>query len=536
MNPLGIIKNAIIKGGELLGMNTGLDSIIDDPRIALPADEVSRIRLAKRYYQNDLTPYKLINSYGERIDVPVQPLNITAEASRDLASLMFNEGCSIKINNDANAQLVLDNVLKQNNFIENCQRQLQRWLALGSGAIRPVVSNNQIKLSWASADQIYPLEVNSNDVNDICIAFRSSKTEGGQMIYYTLLEFHQWINGGYQITNELYRSTDPATTGAQVPLAMVEEYANLTPKITFQGNIHDQLFAFYRNPNDNNVNLSSPMGLALIDNCQSTVDALNRANTELFWEMKQGQRRIIVPESFLGKENLKGMPANAQNKFNPHPRMYDPDVMVYDVGYGLEDDTIKDVTSDIRVEEFDSLIQHYLSQFENQVGFSQGTFTATPSGIQTATEVVTNNSKTYQTRSSYLTQLEKTIKQLVKAIMSLASVPELFDNGQSLWSGNIDDLDISIDFNDGVFINKEQQRTDDLQVVTAGIMPKVQFLMRNYDLDENTAEQWVEQADEENAPTPSFDNMPLGSSDFETGDNDDQEETNTNTSNDDQSS
>ena len=266
------------------------------------------------------------------------------------------------------------------------------------------------------------------------------------------------------------------------------------------------------------------MGLSMIDNCKTTVDALNRAYTELYWEMKQGQRRIIVPESFLGKENLHDMLLTQQNRFNQHPKMYDPDTMVYKVGYGLEDDTIKDVTSDIRVDEFNQLIQLYLSTFENQTGFSQGTFTATPSGIQTATEVVTNNSKTYQTRSSYLTQVEKMLKQLVRAILAEASTPELFDDGQILWNGNLDDLDIAIDFNDGVFINKEQQRQDDLQVVSAGVMPKVQFLMRNYDLDQATAEEWVEQANEENAPTPSFDNMPMSYGGDDSEQSTDQEE------------
>ena len=78
MTLLGTIKNAVYKGGELLGMNTGLDNIIDDPRIALSADEVSRIREDKRYYQNDLIPYKWRNSYGDIVDVPVQSSNVVA--------------------------------------------------------------------------------------------------------------------------------------------------------------------------------------------------------------------------------------------------------------------------------------------------------------------------------------------------------------------------------------------------------------------------------------------------------------------------
>ena len=55
-------------------------------------------------------------------------------------------------------------------------------------------------------------------------------------------------------------------------------------------------------------------------------------------------------------------------------------------------------------------------------------------------------------------------------------------------------------------------------------MPKVQFLMRNYDLDQATAEEWVEQANEENAPTPSFDNMPMSYGGDDSEQSTDQEE------------
>ncbi|MCT3467093.1 phage portal protein, partial [Lactobacillus delbrueckii subsp. bulgaricus] len=120
-------------------------------------------------------------------------------------------------------------------------------------------------------------------------------------------------------------------------------------------------------------------------------------------------------------------------------------------------------------------------------------------GIQTATEVVTNNSQTYQTRSSYITQVEKTIKALVYAIFELASVDSFYADGQARWTGDVDSLDITINFNDGVFVDQESKRAADLQAVMAQIMPKKQFLMRNYGLDEEEATEWLSQIDTENS-------------------------------------
>ena len=158
-----------------------------------------------------------------------------------------------------------------------------------------------------------------------------------------------------------------------------------------------------------------------------------------------------------------------------------------------------DATSPIRVADYQATMDFFLREFENQTGLSQGTFTTSPSGIQTATEVVTNNSQTYQTRSSYITQVEKTIKALTYAIFELASVDSFYSDGQARWSGDLDNLDITINFNDGVFVDQDSKRAADLQAVQAQVMPKKQFLMRNYGLDEEEAEEWLAQIDAENS-------------------------------------
>ena len=58
-------------------------------------------------------------------------------------------------------------------------------------------------------------------------------------------------------------------------------------------------------------------------------------------------------------------------------------------------------------------------------------------------------------------------------------------------------------FDDGVFIDKDKQRADEMQLVAAGIMPKKEYLMRNFGLSETDADKWLsEVADEQ--PEMSF--------------------------------
>ncbi|MBT8853756.1 capsid protein [Lactobacillus delbrueckii subsp. bulgaricus] len=493
MDFLEALKNLFRKGSATIGMTKSLAQIIDDPRINLPADEVERIARDKRYYMDDLKQVTHKNSYGDTQKHELQSLNVTKLASAKLASLIFNEQCRVSVS-DETANDFLDEVLKQNDFYTTFEEKLEEWIALGSGCVRPYVESDKIKLAWATADQVYPLQADTNQINELAIASQTTKVEGHRTIYYTLLEFHQWDNGNYLITNELYRSETPETVGINVPLSTLEQYEGLEPQVKITG-LKYPLFAFYRNKGSNNKNFTSPMGMSLIDNSHTVIDAINRTHDQFVEEIKKGQRRLIVPAEWLKTGSSYGGQAS-----ETHPPMFDPDETVYQAMYGDASEVgFHDATSPIRVADYQATMDFFLREFENQTGLSQGTFTTSPNGIQTATEVVTNNSQTYQTRSSYITQVEKTIKALVYAIFETASILNFYADGQARWSGDIDSLEITINFNDGVFVDQESKRAADLQAVMAQIMPKKQFLMRNYGLDEEEAAAWLAQVDTENS-------------------------------------
>ena len=502
------LKRLIHKGGVKLGLvqQKSLSSITDDPRIKVPAEEYDRIRKAKQYYQDKLDPVEYWTTKGKQ-KRPLNSLNVLKSASNALASLMFNEKCSIKVN-DPKLQNLLDEIFKENDYYLDQETHLETWIALGSGAIRPYVENDKIKLSWANATEIYPLEANTTKVDQIAISRRLQKVENNNAVYYTLLEFHQWGNWTtdeqgrkyrpYIITNELYRSGDPNTIGEQVPLDYVDEYAGLSPTTTINY-LEKPLFAFYRNAGANNKNLVSPLGIGLCDNWFKTVDDINMVHDGFEWEVKTGYRRVSIPRSWVRRQqNMNGhqIPEDQQYFWDPNDAVFVP--------VNSKDDTssFKDLSINIRNEQYEGAMDFFLRELENDLRLSPGTFTVTPSGVQTATEVVTNNSKTYQTRSSYLTMLEKTIDQLVYAIAELLQTGKLWSDGKARWNGDIDQLVITPDFNDGVFVDQEAQRSADLQAVQASVMPKIQFIMRNYDLSEEEAKKWLQQIQDEQSPTP----------------------------------
>ena len=337
------------------------------------------------------------------------------------------------------------------------------------------------KISWIRADQFYPLRSNTNEISECAIATRSVQTENDKNYYYTLLEFHEWVNGKYIISNELYKSELESSVGKQVPLETL--YPDLAEEVTLEG-LRRPLFVYFRTPGANNKSLESPLGVGIVDNAKEILDTINNTHDQFAWEIQMGQRRVVVPAEFLKTDEA-------------HPPMFDSDQNVFVGMYGAENAGIKDITTAIRTVQYKDAIDHWIKEFEVQVGLSVGSMSYADDGLKTATEIVSNNSMTYQTRSSYLTMVEKSINELVHSIFELAGYAELNSTGKPLFELNYDDYKVDISFEDGIFVNQDKQQEDDLKAVVAGVMPKKQFLIRNYNLSDQELKEWLDDLKEE---------------------------------------
>lgn len=514
MGLISRIKNIFRKGGVQLGLYKTLSQITDDERIATPVSEYERIARDKRYYADEFPQVEYKNSYGDDCKRKLRSLNIAKMAARRLASIIFNEQCDISLS-DKKANDLITDVLTNEHFYLNFEEFLEKAIALGGGAARPYIQDDEIKIAWVDADQFYPLHTNTNEISEAAIASRSTRIMDKAVWYYTLLEFHEWkasqdegtgAQANYQITYELYKSEDENTVGTQVSLNELDEYAGLEPH-TGLVDVGHNLFAYFKTPGTNNVTLTSPLGLGIIDNSINIIHAINTTHDQFVWEVKMGKRRVAVPAQMLRAGKNFGSGTHDET----HPLMFDSDQDVYEAMYGDEDMKITDLTTSIRNDQYQATMDYFLHEFENQVGLSAGTFTSSPDGVQTATEVVSNNSMTYQTRSSYLTQVEKFINDLVDAILELAKCGELFDDGKKRWDGDIDETDVNVHFDDGVFVDKDAQAKQDMLAVTSGVMPKKQFLMRNYGLSEEDADEWLAQVQSETPePAPSVESSLFG--------------------------
>ena len=484
MSVFDTIMNLLRKGGAKVGMVQSLTRIIDHPKITMNEDEYERIRIDRRYFSGEFPKVKYRNSDGRTQEREYVSLNMLQVSAKRMASIVFNEQCKINVNDEKTAEFVRT-TLANNDFMKNFESYLESMFAMGGLAIRPYYDDisKQIKLSWAQAPTIYPLQSNSNNISNFAIASKSRRTEGDKTAYYTLLEFHEWNEKEYVVTNELYRSEELNTVGVKVPLKML--YANMSDSATFFQQEFSRPQVVYLKPAGfNNKDITSPLGLGLGSNARSTLKQINDANDQFYWEIKMGQRRVAVSSSLT-----KAMPDPATGVVKP---FFDSDQNVFlkftdTFGDGLG---VQDLTTPIRADDYIKSINNLIKKYEMQTGFSAGTFSFSEAqGIKTATEIVSENSMTYQTRNSQTAQIERAIQELVISICELAKLNGIFN-------GFIPDIeDIAVDFDDGIFTDKSALLTYWAPRIAAGLGTKVQALMA---LDGLTEEEAAKLADEIN--------------------------------------
>lgn len=484
MSVFDTIMNLFRKGGAKVGMVQSLTRIIDHPKITMNEEEYERIRIDRRYFSGEFPKVKYRNSDGRIQEREYVSLNMLQVSAKRMASIVFNEQCKINVNDETTAEFVRT-TLANNDFMKNFESYLESMFAMGGLAIRPYYDDisKQIKLSWAQAPTIYPLQSNSNNISNFAIASKSRRTEGDKTAYYTLLEFHEWNEKEYVVTNELYRSEELNTVGVKVPLKML--YTNMSDSATFFQQEFSRPQVVYLKPAGfNNKDITSPLGLGLGSNARSTLKQINDANDQFYWEIKMGQRRVAVSSSLT-----KAMPDPTTGLVKP---FFDSDQNVFlkftdTFGDGLG---VQDLTTPIRADDYIKSINNLIKKYEMQTGFSAGTFSFSEAqGIKTATEIVSENSMTYQTRNSQTAQIERAIQELVISICELAKLNGIFN-------GNIPDIkDIAVDFDDGIFTDKSALLTYWATRIAAGLGTKVQALMA---LDGLTEEEAAKLADEIN--------------------------------------
>lgn len=454
---MGIVQTIkdIFKRSKYVMTTQNLTYITDHPKIAVSSAEYDRIRENIKYFSGRYPQVEYRDSNGNKNKRDFNHLPIGRTAAKKIASLVFNEQAEIKLD-DESANKFIQQQLQDDRFTKNFERYLESCLALGGLAMRPYVDGERVRVSFIQAPVFLPLQSNTQDVSSAAIVTKTIKADGNKQRYYTLIEFHEWSNDKYTVSNELYRSDNQNAIGSRVPLS--EIYEDLEEVVELNG-LSRPLFTYLRPPGMNNKDINSPLGLSIFDNAKTTIDFLNTTYDEFMWEVKMGQRRVAVPSQMIKTEyNQDGDNVVVKREFEAGHNVYEQfDSGDIDKGIG-----ITDLTTAIRSDDYIKAINEGLALFEMQIGVSAGMFGFDGKSMKTATEIVSENSDTYQMRNSIVSLVEQSLKELIVSMLELAKAYKLY-------SGEIPEMDkISINLDDGVFTDRNAELDYWIKVVNAG--------------------------------------------------------------------
>ena len=382
-------------------------------------------------------------------------------------------------------QIWVNKVLEKNAFKTKMRESIEQAAALGGEAIKvwrvvkhdkegnQIPGTDAVRIGWCMADQFIPTAWDNAEITEG--VFISRQAKGGY--YYTRLEWHKWDGTTYVITNELYRSDmyklgtkEPQDIlGVRVPLETI--YPLLDEETVIEG-VEASLFSYFRTPTANNIDDNSPLGISVYANALETLHALDICFDSFVREFRLGKKRIIVPARMIKTviDPTTGMPR----------RYFDATDETYEALSTDDPDSLKiqDNSVELRVEEHISAINAFLNIFCLQVGLSAGTFSFdAKGGLKTATEVVSENSKTYKTVKDFQNMIRPAVVRLIDNIIAIGALYDMTtDDGQPIAALQARGYEVNISMDDGITQDRQTNINEGIALVGAGLMSKKTFL------------------------------------------------------------
>jgi A118 family predicted phage portal protein len=457
------IREAIKKmiGKQSIKQALGTDIAISDPMI-------TALELWTRMYVNDAEWLK---------DNEVYSLNLAAAIAGEVSRLVTLE-LDITIEGSKRADYLNEQFDKVRDKLRDV---IEFGNAKGGLVFKPYVDNDNINVDFVQADQFFPVNFDSNGNITACIFVDQRKQSD---YYYTRLESHEMTDAGYIVKNSAYKSSTRDILGSQVPLTVVEDWNGLEPEATIIG-VDKPLFAYFRYPLANNIDPASPLGVS----CYArAVDLIKQADIQwsnLLWEFEATKAAIFVDVLAFGKDP-DGKP------ILPNKRLY----RAMETG-SAEGDLFKEWAPNIREANILNGLDAILKKIEYTCGLAYGTLSDPQMVEKTATEISASKQRSYATVVDVQKAVKVALDDLLYAMDTWATLSKLAPKGK---------YTVTYDFDDSVIVAKDVQFQQDLRLVQQGLMSKIEFRMRNFGEDEETAKQKIAEITGEQ-PVDAFGNL-----------------------------
>ena len=381
----------------------------------------------------------------------VESLKLEEGICREFADSVLVEMEAKILNNDK-----MDRVLQKS--LSDMNKKLQTGLALGAMVLRPLGPD---AAEYVAADKFIVISF-ADDGTPNDIAFLVVKCIG-ENDYYTRVERHYFTNGNLTIENKCYHSQSQSDIGQICSLEEVPEWANILPGPVIYPGMVQMDFGYYQNPIENKVD-GSACGVSIYESAENLIRKADIQGARLDWEYDSGERAIHIDERALKKSGGKTY----------LPRLKKRLYKGLNLDGGKDKELYKEYSPEMRDEAFRRGLEEYKREIEFNVGLAYGDLSDAQEVDKTATEVLVSKTRKYNRVTAIQGKLEECLNGFVTALA--------FYNG-SYMSG----VEFTCEFNDSILADEESERQQDRQDVSMGVMSLLEYRMKWYNEDEETA-------------------------------------------------
>lgn len=388
-------------------------------------------------------------------------LNMAKEISEDWADILWSEKCEISLKNEE-SQKQFDELIDNLDLYTTITQLIEKSGALGTemavvsaydiikneDGMTLDVSNAKTRVNIVDIDWIFPLSWDNTGITEC--AFGSVQYINGQK--YVVLSVHK-INentGNYVIYNHLFSETNGNLTEVLGQEGTENEFDT-------QSNI--KWFATFKPLLTNNLFENNPFGIPHYANAIDVMKTVDIDFDAFKNEVKDGRRRIFARAEMF---NYDG--GEQKLTFDPN----DTDIYMLPKGAN-KDDLIQQDHDNLRVAEQINALNTSLNVLGNKVGFGSNHYTYDGVNLQTATAVISSNSKMARRMKKLQIGYESAIYDLVRAICYVSS---------TFGKYNLNTDDMVIQFDDSVIEDLESESNRALREYNAGLISAEEYRQR----------------------------------------------------------
>ncbi len=355
------------------------------------------------------------------------------------------------------------------------RKEIEYGIAKGGLVIKPYVVNSpsinedtgsamEIEFEFVQADEFYPLAFDaSGRITEA--AFLQTKVEADNV--YRRLEYHKWENNSVKVINKAYKSlsSDAEVSnndyglGKEVPLSTISEWKDLQEE-TVIDNVTQPLFAYFKMPEANTVDTTSPLGVSGFSKAVNLIKDADMQYSRLLWEFEGGEMAINIDrDAFKFMQDAKG------NDHTVLPMMQERLYRQVDVG---ADELFAPYAPVLRDVSYNAGLNTILMRIEDVTGLSRGTLSDATQDAKTATELKILRQRSYQTNADIQKSIEYALRDVIYIMDVYCDLYNITADGE---------YNVSFEWDDSIIVDIDTELSKRITLQQNGLISKVENRM-----------------------------------------------------------